>query len=85
MVGLEDIGVYIAFHHNTVTKYIATHPIMDLCLAVEQKQVMRLSRQWWEQPTLYTMGIRAVHVAAKGGEETGTEKSEGEGEWDRGG
>ena len=56
---------------------------MDLCLAAEQNPGLRLSRQWWEQPTLYTLGIRAVHVVAKGGEETGTEESEGEGEWDR--
>ena len=35
-VGLEEIGVYIACRQNTVTQYIATRPIMDLCLAVER-------------------------------------------------
>ena len=32
MVGLDDIGVYIARHQKMVVQYIATHPIMDLCL-----------------------------------------------------
>ena len=42
MVGLEEIGVYIARRQNTVAQYIATRPIMDLCLAVELKPGMRL-------------------------------------------
>ena len=33
MVVLEEIGVYIAHHQNTVAQYIATRPITDLCLA----------------------------------------------------
>ena len=32
MVGLEDIGAYIARCHNTVAQYILTNIIMDLCL-----------------------------------------------------
>ena len=35
MVGMDEIGVYITLRQNTVTQYIATRPIMDLCLAVE--------------------------------------------------
>ena len=34
-VGLEEIRVYITHRHNTVAQYIATCPIMDLCLVVE--------------------------------------------------
>ena len=33
MVKMEDIRVYIARLQNTVAQYIATRPIMDLCLA----------------------------------------------------
>ena len=51
-VGLEDIGVYITLFHNTVAQYIVPCPIMDLYLAEERKPVLRLSRQWWEQPAL---------------------------------
>ena len=72
MVGLEDIGVYIALLHNTVTQYITNRPIMDLCLAAERKPGMCLSRQWWEQLALDIQRIRAGHAEAEGGEETGT-------------
>ena len=67
MVGLEEIGVYIACRQNTVAQYIATRPIMDLCLAAEQKPGMRLSRRWWEYPALDIMGIRAGQVDVEGG------------------
>ena len=73
MVGLEEIGVYIAHSQNMTAKYIATRPIMELCLAAERNKGMRLSRKWWEQPTLYTTGIRAGKAATEGGEETGVE------------
>ena len=71
MVGLEEIGVYISCHHNMVTQYITTHPIMDLCLAVELNRVMRLSSQWWEQPVLDILGIRVGNATEEGREETG--------------
>ena len=45
MVGLEEIEVYIARRHNTVARYIATRPIMDLCLAEERKPGMCLTRR----------------------------------------
>ena len=78
MVGLEWIRVYIARHQNTVAQYIATHPIMDLCLEAERRPGIWLLRRWWEHPSLDILGIRAAHVAEDMGEETGTEESEGE-------
>ena len=80
MVGLEEIGLYIACHENMVAQYDETCPIMDLCLVAEQDPGLRLSREWWEQPTLNILRIRAGHAAAEGREDTGTEESEGEGE-----
>ena len=44
MVGLEEIRVYIARRQNTVTQYTTTCPTMELCLAVERKPGMCLSR-----------------------------------------
>ena len=67
MVGLEEIGVYIAFRQNTVAQYIATRTIMDLCLAAERNLGMSLSMQWWGQPALDILGIRAGSAAAEGG------------------
>ena len=73
-VGVDEIGVYIAFRQNTVTQYIATRPIIDLCLMAERKPGLQISRQWWEQPALYILGIIAGRVAADEGRgETGTE------------
>ena len=31
--GLETIETYIARCHNTIAQYIATHPILERCLA----------------------------------------------------
>ena len=76
-VGLDNIGVYISFCHNTVEQYIATYPITDLCMAVELRPGMRLLRIWWEKPDLDILGIRAGHLAVETGEETGTEESKG--------
>ena len=45
IVGLGEIVVYIVRRQNTVAQYIATRPIMDLCLTAERKPVMRLSRR----------------------------------------
>ena len=47
MVVLEEIGLYTARFQNTAAQYIGTHNIMDLCLAVERKPGMCLSRRWW--------------------------------------
>ena len=63
MVGLEEIGAYIARCQNTVAQYILTCPVMDLCLVEDRKTGMRLYMQWWENTTLYILSIRAGHVA----------------------
>ena len=78
MVGLEEISLYITRHQNMVAQYIATCPIMDLCLAADWRPGMRISQIWWEHPVLDTLGIRATHAAAEMGGETGREESERE-------
>ena len=79
-VGLDDIGLYTTRCQNTVTQYITTRPIMELFLAAERNPGLCLSSRWWGQPALDTLGTRAGNAAAEGGEETGTEESEGEGD-----
>ena len=71
-VVLDEIEVYITRVQNMVAEYIATCPIMDLCLAAEQRRVMRLSRRWWDQPNLNILGIRAGRAAKNMEEATGT-------------
>ena len=46
---------------------------MDFCLSAERNLGLRLSKQWWDQPAMDILGIRAGHAKAEGGEETGTE------------
>ena len=36
-VGMEKIKTYIDFHHNTIDQYIATRPILELCLTAERR------------------------------------------------
>ena len=72
-VDLEEIGVYIARRKNTVSQYIVTCPIMDLCLTMERKPRLRLYRRWWEQTALDIFGIRAGQAPSKRDEETGME------------
>ena len=55
---------------------------MDSCLEADQKLGMRLSRQGWEQPVLYTLGIRAGYAEAEGERDKATEESEVERETD---
>ena len=31
--GLQEVEFYVSHHHNKVTQYMATTPIMNLCLA----------------------------------------------------
>ena len=45
MEGLEEIRLYIARIQNMVAQYIATCPIIKLCLEADWKPLMRLSRQ----------------------------------------
>ena len=66
MVGLEEIGVYIACRQNKVVQYLAARPIMDLCLLAERKPGLRLSRILWEHPAQDILGIRTGHAAAGG-------------------
>ena len=63
-VGLDEIGVYIARHQNTVAQYIATRPIMEFCLETDWRPGMRLSQRSWEKTALDIMGIRAGNAAA---------------------
>ena len=70
-MGLEEIGIYIVSRYDTVAQYIATRPIMDLCLAEERNPGMRPSRRWWEQTALDIMWISVGQAAVEGVEETG--------------
>ena len=53
---LEKIGTYTYSRKNTVAQYIATHPIMDLCLDTEMRTGLRTPTRWWDQEGLLFPG-----------------------------
>ena len=48
-VRLEDMETYIYMHQNTVTNYIATEPILELCLEAERRKGYKVTKRWWEK------------------------------------
>ena len=46
-VGLQEVDTYISRRQNTVTQFIATRPIMGLCLAAYWIPGPRVSKRWW--------------------------------------
>ena len=75
--GLQEVETYVSRRQNTVAQFIATRPIMDLCLATEQRPGPRVSKRWWEQDGVDVEGMRTAAREAErmeGGDETdGTE------------
>ena len=47
--GLTDIRTSILRSQNTVTQYIATQPLLDLCERTTQRGGARVSRWWCDQ------------------------------------
>ena len=81
--GLTDIHTSIPRSQNTVAQYIATRPLLDLCVGARAREGAKVTLRWWEQA-----GIDWEKAKAKGtvkemtaGTETGTD-TEGEEEWD---
>ena len=58
--GTQEVDTYISRRQNTVIQYIATNPIMDLCLEVEQHPGTRVSKEWWDQECL-DLEVRTVY------------------------
>ena len=41
--------VYIVWRYNTVTHYIASRTILDICLEAMTRPGAQVVTQWWEQ------------------------------------
>ena len=76
---LQEVETYVSCRQNTAAQYIATRPIMDLCLAAKRRPGPRVVMRWWEQEGVDLEGMRTADRDAEqteGGEETdGTETS----------
>ena len=53
---IEVIGAYISRWKNTTAQYIATCPILDLCLDTERRMGSRTLTRWWDQEVLVFPG-----------------------------
>ena len=73
--GLQEVETYVSRRQNTLSQYIATRPIMDLCLAVKRRLGPRVEMRWWEQEGLDLDGMRTAAWEADPTE--GTEDAEG--------
>ena len=53
--GMQEVETYIDRHQNTATEFIATWPIMDLCLAAVRRPRVRFLKRWWKQDASFTI------------------------------
>ena len=44
--GLQELETYVSRHQNTVAQYIATRPIMILCLTAKRRPGERVIMRW---------------------------------------
>ena len=56
--GLHEVVTYSTRFQNILAQYIATMPIMDLCLAAEIRPGKRVYKWWWGQKELYLEWMR---------------------------
>ena len=56
--GLQNVETYVSRLHDTVVQYIATRPIMELCLVEKRRTGPRVTKSWWEQDGLDLVGMR---------------------------
>ena len=54
--GLHEVETYVSRRQNTVSQYIGTRAIMELCLLAEIRPGTRVSNWWWEREGLYLEG-----------------------------
>ena len=57
-VGMVCIWSSIIRRQNTVTQYIVTRPIMDLCEQATRRPGARVSWRWWEQTGIDLKGAQ---------------------------
>ena len=70
--GFLTMEEYIRRCHNTVTHYIATRSMLDLCEGSERAPGVRGRMRWWEQEVIDLTGAREATEAVaeeEGGEE----------------
>ena len=52
-LGLEEVDAYVLCLQNTVTQYITTWLILEICIVVDQQPGPRVLMIWWYQAGIY--------------------------------
>ena len=50
--GLQKLYTYVSLYQNNVAQYIATRPIVDLCLATKRRPGPIVAMPWWEKEVM---------------------------------
>ena len=74
--GLQEVDTYVTCQQNTFAQYIATGPIMYLCLEAERRPGTRVFKKWWEKDVLDLEGTRMEDHEAELWEREGGEDGE---------
>ena len=62
--GMQEVETYVSHRQNNVTQFIATRPIMDLCLETVWNPGAWVLKRWWEKEGIGMEGIwEAAQVA----------------------
>ena len=81
--GLTEIRKSIANRQNTVTQYIATRPLLDLCEGDRAREGTRVPMRWWNQgeidrKTAKSKGVETDSTSRSGTDTDGEEDREEE-------
>ena len=68
--GLQEVETYVSLRKNTVTQFIATSTIKDLCLSAKQRPGSRVTKWWWDQDGLDADDGSGGGMNRRGGGET---------------
>ena len=68
--GLEEVDMYVPRRQNTITQYIMTRPILELCLEAERRTGVRVAKIWWDKGELDLEGAWETAKTAKAEEWT---------------
>ena len=67
--GLTDIRTSILNRQNTVTQYIATRPLLELCEGARAREGAKVPLRWWDQAGICceTAKVKGVEKDRTGG------------------
>ena len=74
--GFTYIRTSINNRQNTVAKYIATRPLLDLCEGTNQIGGSRMAMRWWDQKWIGWEKAKARGEETESESETDTEEEE---------